>query len=141
MLNLTNPELAFVLGRLLLGVAFLTHFLVRLPKLAAFQAGMVKQFANSLLPELLVRPFAAVLPFVEGVIGLLLIIGLFTRPALAAALLLMTALVFGSSLLEQWDTVGTQLVYGLFLFALVLHCQHNRLCIDRIAAPTSRGEA
>jgi len=34
MLNLTNPELAFVLGRLLLGVAFLTHFLVRLPKLA-----------------------------------------------------------------------------------------------------------
>ncbi|MDO7854343.1 MauE/DoxX family redox-associated membrane protein [Hymenobacter convexus] len=131
MLNLTNPELAFVLGRLLMGVAFLTHFLVRLPKLAAFQAGMVKQFANSMLPELLVRPFAAVLPFVEGSIGLLLIIGLFTRPALAAALLLMTALVFGSSLLEQWDTVGTQLVYGLFLFALVLHCQHNRLCLDR----------
>ena len=95
---------------------------------------MVKQFAYSLLPELLVRPFAAVLPFVEGGIGLLLIIGLFTRPALAAALLLMTALVFGGSLLEQWETVGTQLVYGLFLFALVLHCQHNRLCLDRAAS-------
>lgn len=138
MLNLTNPELAFVLGRLLMGVAFLTHFLVRLPKLAAFQAGMVKQFANSMLPELLVRPFAAVLPFAEGAIGLLLIIGLFTRPALAAALLLMTALVFGSSLLEQWDTVGTQLVYGLFLFGLVLHCQHNRLCLDGPASPNGR---
>ena len=132
-MNLTNAELAFVLGRLLMGVAFLSHLLVRLPKLAAFQAGMVKQFANSLLPEVLVRPFAAGLPFVEGGIGLLLIIGLFTRPALAAALLLMTALVFGSSLLEQWATVGTQLVYGLFLFALVLHCQYNRLCLDRTA--------
>ena len=130
-MNLTNPEVAFVLSRLLMGVAFLAHFLVRLPKLAAFQAGMVKQFADSLLPEMLVRPFAVVLPFVEGAIGILLIIGLFTRPALAAAMLLMTALVFGSSMLEQWATVGTQLVYGLFLFALILHCQHNRLCLDR----------
>jgi len=94
---------------------------------------MVKQFAYSLLPELLVRPFAAVLPFVEGGIGLLLIIGLFTRPALAAALLLMTALVFGSSLLEQWDTVGTQMLYGFFIFALILHSQYNRLCLDRTA--------
>ncbi|MDF7812073.1 MauE/DoxX family redox-associated membrane protein [Hymenobacter sp. YC55] len=132
-MRLTNSELAFVLGRLLVGVAFLAHFLVRLPKLAAFQAGIVKQFAVSMLPEVLVRPFAAVLPFVEGGIGLLLIIGLFTRPALAAAMLLMTALVFGSSMLEQWDTVGTQLVYGLFLFALLLHCHHNRLCLDRTA--------
>ncbi|MBF9220207.1 MauE/DoxX family redox-associated membrane protein [Hymenobacter ruricola] len=137
MLTLTNAELAFVLGRLLMGVAFLTHFLVRLPKLAAFQAGMAKQFANSLLPELLVRPFAAGLPFVEGAIGVLLIIGLFTRAVLAAAMLLMTALVFGSSLLEQWATVGTQLVYGLFLFALILHSQYNRLCLDRSAGPTA----
>ena len=133
MLNLTNPELAFVLGRLLMGVAFLSHLLVRLPKLTDFQAGMVKQFANTMLTEVLVWPFAAGLPFVEGGLGLLLIIGLFTRPALAAAMLLMTALVFGSSLLEQWATVGTQLVYGLFLFALILHCQYNRLCLDRTA--------
>jgi thiosulfate dehydrogenase [quinone] large subunit len=133
MLNLTNPELAFVLGRLLMGVAFISHLLVRLPKLAAFQAGMVKQFANTMLPAVLVRPFAAGLPFAEGGIGLLLIIGLFTRSALAAAMLLMTALVFGSSLLEQWATVGTQLMYGLFLFALILHCQYNRLCLDRTA--------
>jgi len=130
-MRLTNSELAFVLGRLLMGVAFLAHFLVRLPKLAVFQAGMVKQFSNSMLPAALVQPFAAGLPFVEGGIGLLLIIGLLTRSALAAAMLLMTVLVFGSSLLEQWATVGTQLVYGLFLFVLILHCQYNRLCLDR----------
>jgi thiosulfate dehydrogenase [quinone] large subunit len=133
MLKLTNPELAFVLGRLLLGVNFLTHCLVRLPKLAGFQAGLVKQFAPTLLPAPLVQAFATVLPFAEGGIGLLLLVGLFTRPALAAAMLLITSLVFGSSLLEQWDTVGTQLLYGLFLFALILHCQHNRLCLDRTA--------
>jgi thiosulfate dehydrogenase [quinone] large subunit len=138
MLNLTNPELAFVLGRLLLGVNFLTHCLVRLPKLAGFRAGLVKQFAATPLPAPLVEIFGAVLPFVEGGIGLLLILGLFTRPALAAAMLVMTSLVFGSALLEQWDTVGTQMVYGLFIFALLLYCQHNRLCLDRTPVGPTR---
>ena len=133
MLKLTNPELAFVLGRLLLGVNFLTHFLVRLPKLAGFKAGLLKQFAATPLPAPLVEIFATVLPFAEGGIGVLLLLGLFTRPALAAAMLVMTSLVFGSSLLEQWDTVGTQMLYGFFIFALILHGQYNRLCLDRTA--------
>ena len=137
MLKLTNPELAFVLGRLLLGVNFLTHFLVRLPKLAGFKADLLKQFAATPLPAPLVELFATVLPFAEGAIGALLLVGLFTRPALAAAMLVMTSLVFGSSLLEQWDTVGSQMLYGLFIFALILHCQHNRLCLDHPAAPAS----
>ena len=129
--NLTNPELAFVLGRLLLGVNFLMHCLVRLPKLAGFRAGLVKQFAATPLPAPLVDVFAAALPFVEGGIGLLLLLGLRTRPALVAAMLLMMSLVMGSSLLEEWATVGSQMLYGLFIFALILHAQHNRLCLDR----------
>jgi thiosulfate dehydrogenase [quinone] large subunit len=131
-MNLTNPELAFVLGRLLLGISFFAHLLVRGPKLAAFQAGLLKQFAGTMLPAALVGPYALALPLVEGAIGLLLILGLFTRPALAAAMLVLMSLVFGSSLLEQWATVGTQLLYGLYVFALLLHVQHNRLGLDRV---------
>lgn len=133
MLKLTNPELAFVLGRLLLGVNFLMHFLVRLPKLAGFRAGLVKQFADTPLPGPLVEAFAAALPFVEGGIGLLLLLGVFTRPMLVAAMLVMMSLVVGSSLLEEWATVGSQMGYGLFIFALILYCQHNRLCLDHPA--------
>lgn len=135
MLKLTNPELAFVLGRLLLGINFLMHFLVRLPKLAGFRAGLVKQFAATPLPAPLVEAFAAALPFVEGGIGLLLLLGLFTRPALVAAMGVMMSLVIGSSLLEEWATVGSQMGYGLFIFALILYCQHNRLCLDRRVGP------
>ncbi len=131
-MNLTNAEWAFVTGRWLLGVAFLSHLLVRLPKLAAFQAGLLKQFAGTALPAALVGPYALALPFVEGAIGLLLLIGLLTRPALVAAMLVLMSLVFGSSLLEQWATVGTQLLYGLYIFALLLHVQHNRLGLDRV---------
>ena len=38
-MNLTNAEWAFVTSRWLLDVAFLSHLLVRLPELAAFQEG------------------------------------------------------------------------------------------------------
>jgi thiosulfate dehydrogenase [quinone] large subunit len=129
-MNLTNFELAFVLGRLLLGLNFLMHGLVRIPKLAGFRAGIVKEFAAAPLPEALVSAYATALPFVEGGIGVLLVLGLWTRPALVAAMLVIMSLVFGSSLLEKWTLVGDQMVYGLYIITLVLHVQRNRLCLD-----------
>lgn len=133
-MKLNNFELAFVLGRLLLGVNFLMHGLVRIPKLAVFRAGIEQEFAASPLPPALVSLFATALPFAEGIIGALLLLGLFTRPALVAAMLLIMSLVFGSSLLEKWTLVGDQLVYGLYIITLVLHLQRNRLCLDRVTA-------
>ena len=53
-MKLHNFELAFVLGRLLLGLNFLLHGLVRLPKLEVFRAGIVKEFAAAPLPPGLV---------------------------------------------------------------------------------------
>lgn len=132
-MNLTNAELAFVLGRLLLGLNFLLHGLVRLPKLAAFRAGIVKEFAAAPLPPALVSAYATALPFVEGGLGLLLVLGLWTRPALVAAMLVIMSLVVGSSLLEKWSLVGDQMLYGLYIITLVLHEQRNRLCLDPLA--------
>ena len=131
-MKLNNFELAFVLGRLLLGLNFLMHGLVRIPKLAVFRAGIEKEFAAAPLPPALVSLFATALPFVEGAIGALLLVGLFTRPALIAAMLVIMSLVFGSSLLEKWTLVGDQLVYGLYIITLVLHLQRNRLCLDAV---------
>jgi len=137
-MKLNNFELAFVLGRLLLGLNFLMHGLVRIPKLAVFRAGIEKEFAAAPLPPTLVSAFATALPFVEGAIGVLLLLGLFTRPALVAAMLVIMSLVFGSSLLEKWTLVGDQLVYGLYIIMLVLHLQRNRLCLDAVPpSPTT----
>lgn len=132
-MRLTNFELAFVLGRLLLGLNFLLHGLVRLPKLAGFRAGIVREFAAAPLPPALVSAYATALPWVEGSIGLLLVLGLFTRPALVAAMLVIMSLIFGSSLLEKWSLVGDQMLYGLYIITLVLHLQRNRLCLDPLA--------
>jgi thiosulfate dehydrogenase [quinone] large subunit len=81
-----------------------------------------------------VSAYAHAPPFVEGGIGLLLVLGLFTRPALVAAMLAIASLIFGSSLLEKWSLVGDQMVYGLFIITLVLHLQRNRLCLDAVTA-------
>lgn len=132
-MKLNNFELAFALGRLLLGLNFLLHGLVRLPKLAGFRAGIVKEFATAPLPPTLVSAYATALPFVEGGLGLLLLLGLFTRPALVAAMLVIMSLLFGSSLLEKWSLVGDQMLYGLYIITLVLHLQRNRLCLDPLA--------
>jgi thiosulfate dehydrogenase [quinone] large subunit len=128
-MKLNNFELAFVLGRLLLGLNFLMHGLVRIPKLPVFRAGIEKEFAAAPLPPALVSLFAT------GIIGALLLVGLFTRPALVAAMLVIMSLVFGSSLLEKWTLVGDQLVYGLYIITLVLHLQRNRLCLDAVTPP------
>lgn len=132
-MKLNNFELAFVLGRLLLGLNFLMHGLVRIPKLPVFREGILKEFAAAPLPPELVSAYAMALPFVEGGIGLLLLLGLWTRPALVTAMLVIMSLVFGSSLLEKWTLVGDQLVYGLYIITLVLHLQRNRLCLDPVA--------
>jgi thiosulfate dehydrogenase [quinone] large subunit len=133
-MKLANAELAFVLGRLLLGLNFFMHGMVRIPKLAVFRAGVVKEFAASPLPPALVTLFGNALPFAEAGLGLLLLLGLFTRPALVGTMLLIMSLIFGSSLLEKWSLVGDQMVYGLFIFALVLQVHRNRLCLDRVGA-------
>jgi thiosulfate dehydrogenase [quinone] large subunit len=142
-MKLNNFELAFVLGRLLLGLNFLMHGLVRIPKLPVFRAGIMHEFAAAPLPPALVSAYASALPFVEGGIGLLLLLGLFTRPVLVAAMLVVMSLVFGSSLLEKWNLVGDQLLYGLYIITLVLHLQRNRLCLDPLApvAPLANSPA
>ncbi|NML66121.1 DoxX family membrane protein [Hymenobacter sp. RP-2-7] len=132
-MKLNNFELAFVLGRLLLGLNYLLHGLVRIPKLPAFKEHVLKQFAAAPLPPALVEAFATALPFVEGALGLLLVLGLFTRAALVGAMLVIMSLVFGSCLLENWTLVGDQMLYGLFIITLVLHLQRNRLCLDAVA--------
>ncbi|SNR39094.1 DoxX protein [Hymenobacter mucosus] len=70
------------------------------------QAGRVSGRASeavrrSPLPVPIEEAFAAALPFAEGGIGLLLVLGLCTRPTLTAAMLVILSLVFGSALLEQ----------------------------------------
>ena len=114
-----DRSLARALLRLALGLNLLLHGLVRVPVLAKFADGMTREFAATVLPGSLVHAFALCLPFVEAIIGALLVVGLWQRAVLAAGMLVMTALVFGTALLQHWDVLTQQMFY-VFLYAVLL---------------------
>ncbi len=70
------------------------------------------------------------LPAIEAFLGLLLLIGLRTRAALIAASLVIMALTFGSSLVQNWSAVGTQLNYALVYAALLFLLRYNGWSLD-----------
>ena len=130
MKSLTDMQLAFFVARVSIGINFLVHGVVRIPKLGAFAQGMTKGFEGTWLPAWSVTAFATALPFVEAVIGALLLVGLFTRWAATAGGLLIAVLMLGSGLKEDWPAVGTQTVYAIFFFLFISNLKHNALAID-----------
>jgi thiosulfate dehydrogenase [quinone] large subunit len=101
-----------------------------LPKLEAFSNGLVTSFSKSILPASLVLPFSYTLPFLELLTGILLFLGLFTRFAIFLGALLMLSLIFGSSMIEQWENVFTQLFYSGYLALLFYFLPYNNISID-----------
>lgn len=123
---------AYLISRLAIGLSFFGHGLVRLPKLAGFSNWMVSQFSKSLLPEFLVVPFSYILPFAEFIAGLLIIIGLFTRQGLLLAGLVCLALIFGTTMIENWEALTSQLIHVAFLSVLLAYLPHNTYAVDQI---------
>ena len=121
---------AYAILRLALGVNMLLHGLVRLPHMAAFVNGMATQFQATVLPGFAVKSFGWVLPFAEGLIGLLLVLGWRTRQALVAGGLVMAALIAGTSLRSDWPTVGIQMVYSAIYYLLLRDASHNGFSLD-----------
>ncbi|WP_182277133.1 DoxX family membrane protein [Granulicella sp. 5B5] len=117
-----DQHLAYILLRLLTGLDFFGHGFARIftgTHLSGFAQGMVKNMASTPLPPSLTLASGYAIPCTELLIGILLLLGLFTRSALVLALLLMCMLMFGITLKQDWATAGTQLGYGFVLAALL----------------------
>jgi thiosulfate dehydrogenase (quinone) large subunit len=131
---IADRKLAYAMLRFTLGLAILMHGLVRLPHLSAFADGLVKLFAQTFLLEVLVRSFAIALVFVETIVGLLILLGLWTRGALILGALSMAALVYGTALRSDWETLAIQLLYAFIYAALIATREYNAYSLDaRIA--------
>ena len=123
---------AYLIARLSIGMSMFVHGLVRLPKLNGFGDWMVGSFKDSALPEALVRPFSYALPVLELAVGALLLLGLFTRLSIIAGSVIMLMLIFGSGMIEKWDAVFTQIVYGVIFAVLYNYLESNRYSVDRV---------
>jgi thiosulfate dehydrogenase [quinone] large subunit len=121
---------SFLLLRLAIAISMFGHGLVRLPKLTAFSNWMIGSFENSLLPKFLVAPFSYILPIAEFTIGLLLLLGLFTKPSLIAGGLVILILLFGTAMIENWEAVPSQLIHIAFIAVLLHFIDSNSWAID-----------
>jgi thiosulfate dehydrogenase (quinone) large subunit len=130
-----DRKLAYTMLRFTLGLSILMHGLVRLPHLSAFADATAKLFVNTPLPAFSVRLFALGLVFVEMALGLLLLLGLWTRWALLLGALTMAALVFGTALRSDWDTLAIQMLYALIYAVLIAAREYNQYSLDVRIAP------
>jgi len=82
------------------------------------------------MPPGVLIPFATVLPYVETLIGLLIIVGFKTRGALIAGSLMITALTFGTMLRQDFTIAWLQLDYAIAFFLLLALRSWNAVSID-----------
>jgi thiosulfate dehydrogenase [quinone] large subunit len=128
----SDAALAYALFRFTFGINVMMRGVVRIALgKAAFVAYMLKQFeAVPVMPPALLTPFATVLPYVETVIGLLILIGLQTRAALVAGALMIAALTFGTMLRQDFTIAWLQLDYAIAFFILLALRSWNAISVD-----------
>ena len=66
---------------------------------------------SSGIPEFLVRINAGLVPPVELIVGALITVGFLTRSALIACFILMIILMYGITMIQNWDGASSQLIY------------------------------
>jgi thiosulfate dehydrogenase [quinone] large subunit len=124
--------IAYTILRLSFGANILLHGLSRiLNGRPAFLAYLNHYFehAHFISPGMLPM-FGAVLPWVETALGLLLMLGLFSRFTLIVGALVMTGLVIGTNLAQDWLVSGLQLPYCFIYYYLLIHLEQNRVSLD-----------
>lgn len=125
-------DISYLMLRLVAGISFFGHGLVRLPKLAAFSQWMTGSFSKSMLPQSLVMPFSYALPIAEFTIGILLISGLFSQKTCIAGVVVMLLLMLGTCLIENWEALPSQIIHALILIVLYQFIAINTFSLDHI---------
>jgi len=130
-LKMTNQQLAFLLARITLGINLFIHGLVRIPKLNAFAEGVTQGFQDTMLPISLVEPLAYAIPIIELLLGIMVLLGIWTRKSLVASAIFIIILISGSAFQENWSGVSTQMLYALFIFFLIKNEEFNVWSVTR----------
>jgi len=129
-MRINDRSLAYALLRISLGINFAGHGLIRIHSgVAAFAQTTADHLAKSPLPHGLSYAFSYAIPFLEAILGLTLILGVFTRVALICGAVFMMLLTIGVTANQQWDIAGQQLLYSLVFFLLLLLLERNQFSL------------
>ena len=127
----SNIRIGYFLFRITIGVNIFFHGFMRpLTGLSAWEAPMAATFADTYLPLPLVHAFLYTLPFVEMVLGAMMILGLFTRWAMIGGSVMMLLLVYGNTARQEWGTAGNNMVYALYFWIMLALQDYDWLALD-----------
>ena len=128
----SDAVIAYTILRISFGANIMLHGVSRIVMgHAAFLAYLTHYFEKaSYVPVGMLSLFATVQPWVELILGLLLMIGLATRFSLIAGGLVILSLVIGTNLAQDWLVSGLQLIYAFLYYYLLAHLDQNRYSID-----------
>lgn len=130
-MRINDRSLAYALLRIALGINFAGHGLIRIHNgVAAFARTTAEHLAKSPLPHSLTLTFSYAIPFFEAVLGLTLILGVFTRISLVCGAVFIMVLTIGVTANQQWDVASQQLLYSIVFFLLLFLIEHNALALD-----------
>jgi thiosulfate dehydrogenase (quinone) large subunit len=131
-LRFSNTVVAYTILRVSFGANIMLHGISRLlAGHAAFLAYLTHYFEKTpIMPATMLPAFASVLPWVETTLGLLLLLGIATRFSLIVGALVITALVIGTNLAQDWLVSGLQLIYAFLYYHLLVHLNENLLSVD-----------
>lgn len=136
-----NKTAVFLLLRLFLGVLFVIAFIGKLKgetngyslaNLTAFSQGTLENFSkNTFLPRLLLAPYCYALPWLELILGTVLLLGIKTRLTLIAYGLIMISLWFGMLLLKQHSVAAGNSFYFFLVLVALYFAPYNRFALTR----------
>lgn len=126
-----DKSLAYGLLRIAFGINFAGHGLIRIYNgVGAFASSTAEHLAKTPLPHNITVGFAYAIPFLEAILGLTLVLGVFTRVSLVCGSIFMMLLTIGVTANQEWNVAGQQLLYSLIFFLLLYLIEHNGLAID-----------
>lgn len=133
MSNERDIRIAYLLLRITLGTNICVHGVSRIfVGQSAFAHSLIPLFQKTFLPAWSVLAFGLALPWLEAILGLFLLVGMRTYFALTTGSLLLIALTFGSTLRQDWESAGLQLIYALIYAVLVAFHHQNTYSLDAL---------
>jgi thiosulfate dehydrogenase (quinone) large subunit len=129
-----DQRIAYGFLRFIFGLNICFHGVSRLVgDHAAFLAYLTQSVSHApLIPMAIIPAFAAILPWIEAVVGLFILCGLLTRIALIAGFAEMAMLMAGVTLAQNWSIAGLQLIYCAIFFILLSCIDRNFFSLDTL---------
>lgn len=123
--------IAYTILRVSLGLNIFLHGWVRWKAgRSAFAETLVKDFHQTVINTRTVKTFGSLLPIAETLVGICLVLGLFTEITIITGSVLMLLLITGKSIKSDWQTVSLQMIYVLLYVLLEAGLAFNTLSAD-----------